>query len=389
MHSIIKTTLSIALITLCLWALNKASANRMASSDIAKQLPTIITQDERPFNGIIMVKRNNQPLFTYISGEQVNQQSQFVIASLSKQVIAALVLQAADAGKVKLTQSINHYLGTYQTDIPNSVTVSQLLSHTSGLISPNKAPVFTPGTRFKYSNYGYTLLGQLLEQVNQKPLAAQINALNINADLGGLNARLGKTSAIKISQPSLILGQTETRVKSPTNSQSHHASPGELTSHYTDSDVEITADLLAPGGIVASADAYSRFQHALFTGQLISDKNLQQMTTPHITREHRWGTVGYGYGTQISQQDGITEYSHSGYLPGYVSLALYYPQSKVNVVILENTSWDLQHPQRTFGLHDKIRNSIYSKVIALDNRPVAKLYQSGKSAISDAFTATE
>ncbi|QQX81379.1 serine hydrolase [Shewanella sp. KX20019] len=382
MQFITKTILSIILLTLCLWAANKASANRIASSDIAKQLPTIITQNDRPFNGIIMVKRNNQPLFTYISGDEVSLHSEFIIASLSKQVTATLVLKAVDNGKLALDQSANTYLATKisHNNIPASVTISHLLSNTSGLVAAGKPPLFEPGSQFKYSNYGYALLGEILENINNQPITAQVNTLNQQAGLEGLAAHIGKTSTIKKTFPRLLLGREETRQQQP---------DGNKVSNYAASDVEINQQLISAGAMIASADAYSHFQYALFTGQLISDKSLQDMTNVHSTRPHRWGALGYGYGTQISTIKGITEYSHSGYLQGYVSLALYYPQSNVNVVILENTSWDLHDIKRTFGLHDKIRNSISSKLVALEDRPVAKLYQAGKEAITATLIADE
>ncbi len=382
MHFLTKTLLSILVLTLLLWAANKASANLIANSDIASQLPTIITQNERPFIGIIMVKRDDEPLFTYISGDDVNLRSSFMIASLSKQVTATLVLKAVDDGKLELASSVNRYLPSAQINnmaIPDNVTISQLLSNTSGLIAPNKPPLFEPGSQFKYSNYGYALLGEILESVYQQPITAQIIALNEQAGLGGLSAQLGKTSAIKKRYSPLLLGRAETI----------HQQDSSTFSSYEDVDIEITPELIPAGGMMASADAYSHFQYALFSGKLISEKSLKAMTTSHSIRKHRWGDIGYGYGTQLDKYKGITEYSHSGYLPGYVSLALYYPESNVNVVILENTSWDLHDTQRTFGLHDKLRDSIRNKLVLLEDRPVAKLYQAGKQAITTTLAATK
>ena len=382
MQFLTKTLLSILVLTLLLWAANKASANLIANSDIASQLPTIIAQNERPFNGIIMVKRNDEPLFTYISGDDVKLRSSFIIASLSKQVTATLVLKAVDDGKLELASSANRYLPISQSKdatIPDSVTISQLLSNTSGLIAPGKPPLFEPGSQFKYSNYGYTLLGEILENVYQQPITTQINALNEQAALGGLTAQLGKTSTIRKHYSQLLLGRAETI----------HQQDDNTFSSYANADVEITSQLIPAGGMMASADAYSHFQYALFSGQLISEKSLKAMTTSHSIRTHRWGEIGYGYGTQLDEYKGITEYSHSGYLPGYVSLALYYPQSNVNVVILENTSWDLHDTQRTFGLHDKLSESIRSKLVILEDRPVAKLYQAGKEAITATLIAAK
>ncbi len=371
------------LLALCLWAANKASANRMVNSDIAKQLPTIITQNERPFSGIIMLKRDNQPIFTYISGNDVEINSSFVIASLSKQVTAALVLKAVDEGLIELEQSVSHYLPTQASEaklyIPPSVTVSQLLSHTSGLVNIGEAPLYKPGSQFQYSNYGYALLGELLETVYQKPVYQLVNQLNEQTKLNGLYAETGVISNIKTKHPSLILGQAEELTLN---------ADGKSRSHFTSADINIDKKLVAFGGMIASVEAYSQFQYALYSGNLISPQSLKLMTSPQATRNHRWGVLEYGYGTQISRDEQLVEYSHSGYLPGYVSLATYYPKSKVSLVILENTSWDLSNRERVFGLHDAIRSSIRSKLIALENRPVEKLYQAGVSAVESVMIPT-
>ncbi|MGS0694820.1 serine hydrolase domain-containing protein [Shewanella sp. 0m-4] len=382
MHLITKTLIGTVVVGCCLWAANKASANRMASSDIAKQLPTLIAQNERPFSGIIMLKRDNQPIFTYISGDDVEINSSFVIASLSKQVTAALILKAVDEGLIELEKSVSFYLSedTNQTQhyIPPSITVSQLLSHTSGLVNIGEAPRYKPGSQFQYSNYGYALLGELLETVYQKPIYQLINQLNEQTKLDGLYAQTGGISSIQAKHPSLILGQVE---------ELGQSSDGKSHAHYTQVDLNIDNQLVAFGGMIASAEAYSQFQHALYSGNLITANSLKLMTSPQATRNHRWGVLEYGYGIQISRDEQLVEYSHSGYLPGYVSLAVYYPKSKVSLVIFENTSWDLSDSQRTFGLHDDIRNSIRSKLIAMENRPVEKLYQAGISAVENALSA--
>lgn len=383
MHLITKTLIGSVVVGCCLWAANKASANRVASSDIAKQLPTIITQAKRPFSGIIMLKRDNQPIFTYISGDDIEINSSFVIASLSKQVTAALVLKAVDEGLIELEQSVSHYLAKQAKEaklyIPPSVTVSQLLSHTSGLVNIGEAPLYKPGSQFQYSNYGYALLGELLETVYHKPIYQLVNQLNEQTKLNGLYAETGELSSIKTKHPSLILGQAEELTQD---------ADGKNHSHYTHADINIDKKLVAFGGMIASVEAYSQFQYALYSGKLISPQSLELMTSPQATRNHRWGVLEYGYGIQISRDEQLVEYSHSGYLPGYVSLAVYYPKSNVSLVIFENTSWDLSDSERTFGLHDDIRNSIRNKLIALENRPVEKLYQAGVLAVESVMAPT-
>ncbi len=63
------------------------------------------------------------------------------------------------------------------------------------------------------------------------------------------------------------------------------------------------------------------------------------MTSPQSYRSHRWSEkLSYGYGLQISHDP--NEFSHSGYVDGYSSTLIYYPDYDLSVVVLENTSWD-------------------------------------------------
>ncbi|MCK8044674.1 beta-lactamase family protein [Shewanella sp. 1CM18E] len=380
MHLITKTLIGSVVVGCCLWAANKASANRTANSDLAKQLPTIINQSERPFSGVIMIKQDNQPVFAYISGDNIDNDSSFLIGSLSKQVTATLVLQAVDAGLIDLDKSVSHYLlkdgNKPRAYVPPSVTVSQLLSHTSGLLNLGELPSFKPGSQFQYSNYGYALLGDILEVVYQQPINELVKQLSQQNKLDGLYAETGDINNIKTNHANFILGSSETLTED---------ADGNSLSQLTPIELNIDKPMIAFGGMAASVEAYARFQDALYNGKLLSPKSLALMTSPQATREHRWGVLEYGYGTQISRDEQLVEYSHSGYVPGYVSLAVYYPKSKVSLLILENTSWDLSDRERTFGLHDDIRNSIRSRLIALENRPVVKLYQAGINAVENAM----
>ncbi|MCL1137950.1 serine hydrolase domain-containing protein [Shewanella pneumatophori] len=327
-----------------------------------------------------MIKQDSQPVFAYISGDHIDNDSSFLIGSLSKQVTATLVLQAVDAGLIDLDKSVSHYLlkdgNKPRAYVPPSVTVSQLLSHTSGLLNLGELPSFKPGSQFQYSNYGYALLGDILEVVYQLPINELVKQLNQQNQLDGLFAETGDINDIKTTHANFILGNSETLTE---------GADGKSLSQLTPVELSIDKPMIAFGGMAASVEAYGRFQDALYNGKLLSPKSLALMTSPQATREHRWGVLEYGYGTQISRDEQLVEYSHSGYLPGYVSLAVYYPKSKVSLLILENTAWDLSDRERTFGLHDDIRNSIRSRLIALENRPVAKLYQAGVNAVENAM----
>lgn len=124
---------------------------------------------------------------------QLNAGTTMMAYSMSKTITAAAVLLLVEAQKVELDDPIDVYLESqpYGSD----VTVRQLLSHTSGI--PNPIPLrwvhpatlheafderaalarvlrehpklsFPPGTKYKYSNIGYWLLGRIYEQDYEK-----------------------------------------------------------------------------------------------------------------------------------------------------------------------------------------------------------------------------
>src|SRR5450631_1749173 len=154
------------------------------------------------FNGSVLVARDDHILFEQgfgLANMEWNVsndiRTKFEIGSMTKQFTALLVLQFVNEGKVKLDGHISEYLPYYRKDTGSRVTVSELLSHTSGV--PNFLAVpgflegpasrvkygveefvgkycsgdlrFQPGSKFEYSNSGYFLLGAILEQISGKP----------------------------------------------------------------------------------------------------------------------------------------------------------------------------------------------------------------------------
>lgn len=134
------------------------------------------------------------------ANKKVNTQSQFRIASLSKPITAVAILRLAEQGKFSLDDKVfgeGGVLGTAYGTQPyregiSSITIRQLLSHISGgwqnngddpmfhnkdltadqLISHtlNNQPLKNkPGTAYAYSNFGYCVLGRVIEKVTGKP----------------------------------------------------------------------------------------------------------------------------------------------------------------------------------------------------------------------------
>ncbi|NSM26445.1 beta-lactamase family protein [Shewanella sp. ZOR0012] len=337
------------------------------TAEIKSLIQAAIKDSPQPFSGSVILLEEGKPLFELQKGEGISKDSRFVMASLSKQITATLILQAVDAGKLDLTQTLNHYLlgdakgdnkvlkavvaGTNSSAnalnpsrYDERITLHQLLTHTSGVDKLGKANRFEPGRQFEYSNFGYSLLGQVLEKVNHQSFAEQVAQFATRYQLHGLSAELGSIAAIHSKVPSLAVGLQESEVIAP-------------------SDLVLDEALLPAGGLIASAATYADFQQQLHAGKLLSPESYQRMTTAYIELPFLWPNMRYGYGIRINKDDGLVEYSHTGYLTGYMSMTLHYPEFNMDLVMLENLSLNLNDRARVFELHNQIRQIIRSQLL--------------------------
>ena len=333
-------------IALLILGCNLVSFSALALNITNTDVQTIIDQGSRPFTGRILINDNQQTYVDLTQGDGINADSRFLIGSISKTITATLVLRAADQQKISVNDDITDYLNIV-TEHP--ITIAQLLNHTSGILPPKSSSLnaqsqFMPGSQFSYSNYGYKLLGDILSQRYHMPFAELVNQFAAQYQLD-MSADVGEITELYAKQPRLVPGFMEQQQQ-----------PVRLD--------EFTIDngFIAFGAMQASSQGIAAFIAGLKQQPFLSATSLKAMTTPSAKRPHRWGELDYGYGVQINHRDGLIEYSHSGYLPGYISLMLYYPQAHLSVVILENTSWDLDNITRVFGLHDKIRQAIRNQL---------------------------
>jgi N-acyl-D-amino-acid deacylase len=161
------------------------------------------------------------------SGDPVLPTSRFRIASLSKPVTSVAILQLVEAGRLKLDDPVAEILGLEpEVDARRSrrVTVRQCLQHTGGWdrsdsfdpmfqsirisrVLDTKAPAgpaevirfmqkwpldFDPGTRYAYSNYGYCLLGRVIEKISGQSYERYVQA-RVLKPMGVTRMRVGRT----------------------------------------------------------------------------------------------------------------------------------------------------------------------------------------------------
>lgn len=153
------------------------------------------------FSGAVLVGEGGRVLYEGGAGEADREWHlpngpavRYRIASTTKQFTAALVLRLWEEGRLELDAPVAAYLPEYPRPQGDRVTLHHLLTHSSGI--PNYVGLpgfydtigrrehtpaqlvaltsslpleFEPGTRWKYSNSGYVLLGLVVERVTGKP----------------------------------------------------------------------------------------------------------------------------------------------------------------------------------------------------------------------------
>ncbi len=298
---------------------------------------------KRFFNGIILVSEKDKITYSKVKGFSNLENktplvidNQFVIGSISKQMTAVVVLREVDKGRIDLHVPVKKYLPNMPQTWLDSITVHQLLNHTSGVMDWDKPLKFKPSADFSYSNIGYELLAKIAENVTKKSYATLTN-------------EIFKICKMKHSM-SPKLNQHKSLVKSYTEDSTGKIKVVE----------NLFKDLGIPsGGMISTAGDLLLWNKNLHGGKLLSKKNYDMMTTASSHRNHFiFGEVDYGYGLQIDHKGKTLEIGHSGYATGFASMNFYYPATKTSLIILENIAWDADNFKDTFKHHVDIRTIV-------------------------------
>jgi D-alanyl-D-alanine carboxypeptidase len=264
----------------------------------------------------------------------------FKVGSITKTFVATAVLQLVAEGKVRLDDTVAHWLPAL---VPNGdrIPVRELLMHTSGLfdylddprpfapyltldfrhfwtprqlvrIAVSHPPLFAPGAGFSYSNTGYILLGLIAERAGGERLAVQLRR-RIFAPLHLSTTRLPASQG---------LGQPRAR--------GFFRVDGGLE------DVTAISQSVfgAAGGLVSTSRDVGRFYRGLVTGRLLPPGLLWAMTDT----VPRAPGLAYGLGIFRIPTPCGPALGHDGSLPGYTSLALTGRHGRRQAVVLVNSN---------------------------------------------------
>ena len=278
------------------------------------------------------------------NGVSVMAETNFRLASLSKQVTATAIMLLVADGRLRYDDVIASLLPGLPS-FANGVTVRHLLNHTAGLpdyeefvpdtqttqvhdqdipalIAHASAAKFPPGTRFSYSNTGYGLLALIVERVSGQRFADFLR--------DRIFAPLGMTGTVAHEE-------TRSHVAQRAYGYTVNAAGVRRT------DQSNTSAVLGDGGIYSSAADFAQWDRALEQHALVSAAAQQLAWTPPALAGGQ--PSEYGFGWFIDRDHGTMRLRHHGESRGFTNCILRYPDKRLTIVILTNRTggapWDV------------------------------------------------
>ena len=272
-------------------------------------------------------------------------QTLYRVASITKTFTATAVMQLAEQGRLSLDDTVSKHLPWFTpkgADPTRPVLVWHLLTHTAGLQreapgtdwdqleGPDIAVVKSttagtplavpPLTRLKYSNYGFTIAGELVAAVSGIPYPRYVQE-RILLPLGMTNSLLldGTGSRPGLAVPYGRRLSLEARGVEPQMNKQGILSAGGLVSSVRD---------------LAKYAALQFNEADEFQGPVLRGRSIREMHRPRFLLPD-WST-GWGLGWRLVRGKKRALIEHSGSLPGYKSKVLINPASKVAVIALIN-----------------------------------------------------
>jgi D-alanyl-D-alanine carboxypeptidase len=311
--------------------------------------------------GVVLLSRDGNRTTSVTSGlgeistkTPIRANDRFRVASLAKTYTATVVLQLVGEGKLRLSDTVEHWLPGL---VPHGdkIAIRQLLNHTSGLadfeydpvvlapylagdlvhpwaprrlvqIAVSHPPLFAPGTDESYSSTNYLLAGLIVEARTGHTLGSELNRrifrpLHLRATSFPTTARIANPHAhgyLVIKKPPAT----------------------DVTGLYPFP--------WAAGAIISNAPDTATFYRALLSGRLLSPALLRAMQTTHAQKHVDIPGQRYGLGLVRYSTACGTAWGHNGAYPGYYAYNLTSSDGQRQAVIEVNA--DPTSVSKTTGL---------------------------------------
>lgn len=309
---------------------------------------------EDKFSGVVLVARNGHVLFKKAYGKRDAKGSdpntlntRFNLASAGKMFTSVAVWQQIAAGRLSLDTHVGDVLKEYPNrNFADTVTVRDLLTHTSGAgdvpllgnenaanrahvhsvadmvaLESNQPPAFTPGSNLVYSNFGFVVLGRMVEVVSGEDYQTYVRRHIFEP------AGMTRTVFIDCATPTpdLAVGYTTEDGKLVFNCETLRGFPA--------------------GGEASTAGDMYRFVQALQSGRLIPLALFVQATKTYRLFMGL-GFFATDYGPDVPERD--FRWGHGGSAGGVCTDVRTYPHTGETIITLSNQSPPACYPVANF-----------------------------------------
>jgi D-alanyl-D-alanine carboxypeptidase len=316
--------------------------NNVIVESVSKYIDVLVKQGK--FNGVVLIAKDGEPIlkeahgYANISFKVPNKEdTKFGLASMGKMFTALAIMQLFENGKLKLHDKVIKYLPNYPNKkIANSVTIHQLLTHTSGMgnywtetfsrtskerfkkvndylpLFVDQELSFIPGTEYRYSNSGYMVLGMIIEAVSKKSYFDYVKE-NIFQ-----KAQMYNTDAYEVDKINANLAEGYTKSKD---------------GHWMNNLFLRPVKGGPAGGSYSTAEDLLKFSIHLVKNKFLTETNTKILTTGKSNKRNNT-SYAYGFGEEIIEGDRII--GHSGGFPGVRTVLMIFPETGFTAIILSN-----------------------------------------------------
>jgi len=332
-----------ALITALVFPLAAANAADGLGAAIGELMESY--KDLGMFNGSVLVATDGEVVFSegyglanmeWVIPNRPN--TKFRLGSITKQFTSMIVMQLVEGGALSLDATVSELLPYYRSDIGSKITVHHLLTHTSGLPNYTAMPgffpdasqkpyeveefvttfcsadlEFEPGSKFRYSNSGYFVLGAIIEQVTGESYERQLKS--------------------RILEP---LGLHDTGYDHGAEIIERRAAGYQRTGNgYRNARYVDMTTPYAAGALYSTVEDLLRWDQALYRDDLLSEEGKAKLFEPFL------GDYAYGWNVRtmpIGADGGDrTVIGHGGGINGFNTLISRVIEDRHLVVLLNNT----------------------------------------------------
>ncbi|MEW6524992.1 MAG: serine hydrolase domain-containing protein [Bacillota bacterium] len=267
--------------------------------------------------------------------------TRFLIASVSKQFTAMAIMLLKHRGLLAYDEPIARFFPDFPT-YRNRVTIRQLLTHTSGvreyltkeyfeaveagaefdlagvidLIRDLGDLEFEPGSRWRYCNSGYVMLGAIVEKVSGRSFATFLR----------------DHVFVPLNMTSTVVGESGEHLAGQAIGYTYRSRADFEAAPYSFSANVGWAD----GNIISTTQDLFKWGQALYTRKLLPLEELAAALVPCNPLDPSFSRYGFGQG--ISERRGVREVHHSGGIGGYVSWFSRFTDEQLTIILLSNAA---------------------------------------------------